>query len=178
MQRCLYYVRLIDKKTNSIFYKIGLETTAMSRWISCSTYSVEYLKIFIGEDETCQYVESIIKSYYNTGVPNNYLIFKKHGGASEAKTYDFLDSIAPFTTLIPVMLDCKSIHKAHLKNKQREGIERAKKAGKYHGRPKLPKPKNWNEIIKLWYEKELTAVEAYTKLNIGKTSFYKYIKEE
>ena len=67
--------------------------------------------------------------------------------------------------------------RANLLERQREGIEIAKKSGKYKGRKAIKKPENWDGIYISYLRKELTATEAMRKLNLKKNTFYKFAKE-
>lgn len=63
--------------------------------------------------------------------------------------------------------------------RQREGIEQMKARGEWdnYGRPRVQKPKNWDEVIKRWQAGEITAVEAMRLTGMKKSSFYKMVKE-
>ncbi len=61
--------------------------------------------------------------------------------------------------------------------RQKEGIEAAKKRGKHLGRPQLSVPVNWEETIALWQSGEITANEAMRRTGVKRTSFYKLIKK-
>ena len=63
--------------------------------------------------------------------------------------------------------------------RQREGIEQMKVRGEWdnYGRPRVQKPKNWDEVIKKWQTGEISAVEAMRLTGIKKSSFYKMVKE-
>lgn len=63
--------------------------------------------------------------------------------------------------------------------RQREGIEQMKARGEWenYGRPRVQKPKNWDEVIKRWQTGEISAVEAMRLTGIKKSSFYKMVKE-
>lgn len=63
--------------------------------------------------------------------------------------------------------------------RQREGIEAKKARGDWenYGRPKIKKPDNWDEVISMWKEKKITAIEAMRLTGIKKSSFYKLVKE-
>ena len=63
-----------------------------------------------------------------------------------------------------------------LLQRQRAGIEIAKREGKYKGR----KPKaleNWNEVYSAWKNGEITAVKACKCLGLSRSSFYQRIKK-
>ena len=61
--------------------------------------------------------------------------------------------------------------------RQREGIAAAHLKGKKFGRPKIEVPKDWDKVIKLWKNGEITAVEAMSKLNMNRGTFYRRAKE-
>ncbi len=63
-----------------------------------------------------------------------------------------------------------------IRQRQREGIDAAKAAGKYLGRPRVTLPDNWYEVTALWKSDKITAREAIKRLGISKSSFYKLIK--
>jgi len=61
--------------------------------------------------------------------------------------------------------------------RQREGIAAAHLKGKKFGRPMAERPKDWDKIIKLWKDKEITAIEAMGRLNMNRGTFYRRVKE-
>lgn len=63
--------------------------------------------------------------------------------------------------------------------RQKEGIEAKKARGDWenYGRPKIRKPKNWNEVIAKLKMNEISAVEAMRLTGVKKSSFYKLLKE-
>lgn len=60
--------------------------------------------------------------------------------------------------------------------RQREGIEIAKREGKYKGR-KEKQLINFEEIYGLWKSKQITAVAASRELNISRSCFYEKVKK-
>lgn len=69
-----------------------------------------------------------------------------------------------------------------IKTRQREGIDIAlkhgTKTGKPFGRPKIYKPDNFNDVIELWMNKQITAREAMRLLNLKPNTFYNMVKNE
>lgn len=68
-----------------------------------------------------------------------------------------------------------------INSRQREGIDAYKrtgitKTGRPYGRPTIIKPNNFDEVIRSWKNKEITAREAMRQLNMKPNSFYKYVK--
>ena len=60
--------------------------------------------------------------------------------------------------------------------RQREGIEAAKLKGQKFGRPQVQRPTEWNKVIKLWRQGEITAAEAMKRLQLKKATFYRMVK--
>lgn len=58
-----------------------------------------------------------------------------------------------------------------------EGIRLAREQGVRFGRPPVPKPDNWNEVIAEWKMNRITATEAMKRLNLKRNTFYKLVKE-
>ena len=64
-----------------------------------------------------------------------------------------------------------------IRARQKEGIEIAKKEGKYRGRPLSPLPDGFEKLYKQWKEDKITAVQFTKLLNLkSRTTLYKYIK--
>ncbi|MBZ9637437.1 recombinase family protein [Clostridium sp. FP1] len=61
--------------------------------------------------------------------------------------------------------------------RQSEGIAAARLKGKKFGRPRVENPKDWDKVIKLWKDGEISAVEAMNKLNMNRGTFYRRVKE-
>ena len=64
----------------------------------------------------------------------------------------------------------------NIRKRQAEGIRLAKLHGKHLGRPKYILPTNYNEIIMLYNKKSISLSDALKKLNMNKSTFYKYLK--
>ena len=60
--------------------------------------------------------------------------------------------------------------------RQREGIDAAKKKGKHLGRPKIFLPDNYNTVVSEWQLGNITAKEAIKILGISRSSFYRTVK--
>ena len=64
-----------------------------------------------------------------------------------------------------------------IKERQRQGIEAARSRGVKLGRPPIQPPENFAEVVKLWKNGSITAVEAMRRLGLSKHAFYKLVKE-
>lgn len=65
-----------------------------------------------------------------------------------------------------------------IKTRQRQGIDIALSNGVKFGRPKIDKPDNYDEIIGLWKNKQITAREAMKLLNLKPNTFYNMVKTD
>lgn len=61
--------------------------------------------------------------------------------------------------------------------RQKEGIEIAKREGKYLGRKPIDKPVNYDEVVREWREGKITAVEASKRLGVTHATFYRMVKK-
>ncbi|MGN0605323.1 MAG: recombinase family protein [Oscillospiraceae bacterium] len=75
--------------------------------------------------------------------------------------------------LIEVLGSIAENERIKIRNRQREGIDAAKKKNVKFGRPSIEKPDNWDTIIKQVNEKKITVAQAIQQLNISRSSFYR-----
>lgn len=68
------------------------------------------------------------------------------------------------------------LERDYIRHRQREGIEIARKEGKYKGRRKT-KIKNFNEVYDKWSKGEITATKATEILGVSRSTFYRRIRE-
>ena len=66
----------------------------------------------------------------------------------------------------------------NIKARQAEGIRIARQKGRHLGRPRYIPPENFSEIAAQYSRHELSLAEALNRLQIKKSTFYKYIKNE
>lgn len=64
-----------------------------------------------------------------------------------------------------------------IKQRQAEGIAAAKARGVHMGRPAIPVPDDFSEIIRLWEHKKLSIDEVLKRCNMCETTFYKRLNE-
>lgn len=65
----------------------------------------------------------------------------------------------------------------NIRIRQAEGIAAAKARGVKFGRQKIELPQNFQEVAALWRKKEISLQEALEELKIGRTYFFKKVKE-
>jgi DNA invertase Pin-like site-specific DNA recombinase len=67
--------------------------------------------------------------------------------------------------------------RSNLLDRQREGIEIAKRKGLYKGRKAIEKPENFDEIYKLYAKRTITGTEAIKRTGLKRNTFYKFVNE-
>ena len=65
----------------------------------------------------------------------------------------------------------------NIKTTQRQGIERARQAGKHLGRPKGKRPKHFGDTYIKWKNGDITSSLAMEKLGLSKASFYRMVND-
>lgn len=89
-----------------------------------------------------------------------------------------LDTGTPAGRLMLTMIGAiNEFERLNLLERQREGIEIAKRNKKYKGRKSIEKPTNWEEIYSKYFNKEIPAYKAMEILNLKKDIFYKFSHE-
>ena len=78
--------------------------------------------------------------------------------------------------LIEVLGTIAEQERLTIRNRQRDGIDAAKKNGKHLGRPKSVKPDNWDEVYNQWKAKNIAAKQAMELLGVSKSTFYRWVK--
>ena len=79
--------------------------------------------------------------------------------------------------LIEVLGTVAQQERTTIKQRQAEGIAAAKAKGKHMGRPKISKPGNWSEVMRLWKRGEITGVEAMRRTGLKRGTFYRLCKK-
>lgn len=65
----------------------------------------------------------------------------------------------------------------NIRQRQREGIEAAKRRGVKFGRPKVPTPENFERIIEEWRMGDIGRLQAIARTGLTEGTFYNKLKE-
>ena len=79
--------------------------------------------------------------------------------------------------LIEVLASVAQQERITIHQRQREGIEAARKKGKQCGRPEVKTPDGFEEIYWKWNRGEITAKRAMQKLGLKRSTFYRMVKK-
>ena len=85
--------------------------------------------------------------------------------------FDMINNI-----LIEVLSSIAEQERITIRQRQREGIETAKKKGKHLGRTAAVYPDSWAENFNLWKNGSISAKEFMANTNLKRTTFYKLLK--
>ena len=78
--------------------------------------------------------------------------------------------------MLTVFAAVAELEREYILQRQREGIELAKAAGVYKGRKPIQRD-NFNAVVALWRQGEITAVEAMRRLDMKSSTFYRKVKQ-
>ena len=79
--------------------------------------------------------------------------------------------------LIEVLATMAEAEREDIHKRQREGISAARKRGMKFGRPIKNFPDTWEDDYRRWKQGEITAVSLYRKYGMGRSTFYRKVKE-
>ena len=69
------------------------------------------------------------------------------------------------------------LEREYILQRQQEGIAIAKANGIYKGRKPIQRP-NFDQVVSLWRQGEITAVEAMKRLDMTSSTFYRKVRKE
>lgn len=90
----------------------------------------------------------------------------------------YKDTLGDFVSrlVLQVLAFVAQKEREDIRQRQAEGIALAKAQNKHLGRPKAKYPDEWDKVYRQWESKNITAVEAFTRLKLTKSTFYKLVK--
>lgn len=86
--------------------------------------------------------------------------------------FDMINNI-----LIEVLSSIAEQERLTIRQRQREGIEAAKRKGKHLGRTAIDYPAEWETYYAKWCNGDITAKEFMCRLGLKRTTFYKLVKK-
>lgn len=92
---------------------------------------------------------------------------------------DEVSADAVYQTLKEVLLvyqQRQDAVQAFRSERQQEGIQAARKAGRRLGRPAIAYPRSWKHVLGQWQAREISAADASRKLKMSRSTFYRMVK--
>lgn len=100
-------------------------------------------------------------------------------GVNLVSVKENLNSKTPQGKLMLTMLGAiYEFERANILERQKEGIEIAKKKGKYKGRKPVKLPQDWEFVYRQWQKREISSKEAKKILNLKNNTFHKFVREQ
>ena len=80
--------------------------------------------------------------------------------------------------MLTMIAAINEFERANILERQAEGIAIAKKKGHYHGRKRVQKPENWQDVFTRWQRRQITGAQAMKELDLKRNTFYNFVKQE
>lgn len=177
------YVRVSTEAQNTarqeeLMKRLGVEKVYIDRLSGKNTDRPELKRMldYVREGDTV-IVESISRFARNTKdlLELTEQLNKKHVQFISQK--ESIDTDTPAGKfMLTIFGAVAELEREYIHQRQKEGIEIARKDGKYNGRP----PKildNFEEVYTQWNDGNITAVDASNLLNISRSTFYRKVRE-
>ncbi len=160
-----------------LMQELGVERVFVDRMSGKNTNRPELQRLlaFVREGDTV-IVESISRFARNTKELLDLveqLTAKKVEFVSKKEAIDTSTPTGKF--MLTVFGAVAELEREYILQRQREGIEIAKAKGMYKGRKPIEHP-NLAEVVALWKEGHITAVEAMHRLEMKPSTFYRKVK--
>ena len=180
----LAYVRVSTREQNESRQMVSLERFGIEKWfvekVSASTADrpkLQEMLEFARSGDTI-YVHDFSRLARNTA---DLLRIIEQLGAKDvtliSATEKFDTSSATGKLMLTMLAAINEFERNILLERQREGIEQARLRGVYHGRPKLPKPDNFDYIMQQIDNGVLTRVKAAAMLGVSRTTLRNMMAE-
>ena len=160
--------------------KIGVEKFFMDKCSGKNTDREGFKEMmqFVREGDEL-YVESISRLARNTVDLLNAVEILNDKGVKFISLKERLDTKTETGKFVLTLFGAiAELERAYILERQREGIEIAKREGKYTGRKRISiNKKRFEEICSRWRGGEITAVEAQRILGLKPNTFYRRVRE-
>lgn len=179
------YIRCSTEKQDTLRQEIQMppcvEKTFIEKVSGKSREGREQLKAcmeYLREGDTL-YVESISRFARNTRDLLAMVEELNSKGVAFVSLKENIDTKTPQGKFILTIWGAMAeMEREQILERQREGIAIAKEKGVYKGRKPIEvDDKMFNFVMKMWKNKEITAVEAMKRLNLKANTFYRRAKE-
>lgn len=149
--------------------------------ISGSDYNRPELKRLLGyvREGDIVYIESLSRLARSTRDLLEIVDILKEKRVGLVSLKETIDTDTPQGMFVlQIFAALSELERESLKQRQREGIEAAKKRGKHLGRPRKQVPSDFHFVVRSWEEGHITAVEARRRLGLSHATFYQMVRRE
>ena len=177
------YIRVSSVEQNTarqetLMEQLGVDEVYIDRMSGKDTNRPELQKMmgFVRRGDTV-IVESISRFARNTRDLLELTEQLTAKGVEFVSKKEAIDTTTPTGKfMLTVFAAVAELERDYIRQRQREGIELAKAAGVYKGRKPIER-ENFAEVVSLWRNGKITAVEAQRRLNMKASTFYRKVRK-
>jgi len=176
------YIRISTTDQNTarqelLMEQLGVDEVYIDRMSGKNTNRPELQKMmeYVRRGDTV-IVESISRFARNTRDLLELVGQLHTKGVEFVSQKEAIDTTAPTGKfMLTVFGAVAELEREYLLQRQREGIELARRQGKYKGRKPIVHP-DFDQVCTRWRRGELTAVQAMKQLGMSKSTFYRKVR--
>lgn len=177
------YIRISTAEQNTarqevLMRELEVDNVFMDRMSGKNTNRPELQKMmnFVREGDTV-IVESISRFARNTKDLLDLVEKLTEKNVEFVSKKEAIDTTTPTGKfMLTIFGAVAELEREYILQRQREGIAIAKENGVYKGRKPIERPE-FDAVVALWREGEITAVEAMKRLDMKSSTFYRKIKK-
>lgn len=158
--------------------QLGVDHVYIDRMSGKNTDRPELKRMmsFVREGDTV-IVESISRFARNTRDLLDLIEQLSSKGVEFVSKKEAIDTTTPTGKfMLTIFGAVAELEREYILQRQREGIDIAKAEGVYKGRKPIRHPE-FDSVVRLWRQGEITAVEAMRRLDMKPRTFYRKVKE-
>ena len=178
------YIRVSTAEQNTarqevLMQTLGVDAVYIDRMSGKSTDRPELQRMmsFVREGDTV-IVESISRFARNTRDLLDLIEKLTERNVEFMSKKESIDTTTPTGKfMLTVFGAVAELERSYILQRQREGIEIAKKRHVYRGRKPIERS-DFGPVVSLWRDGSITAVEAMRRLNMSPSTFYRKVRRE
>lgn len=177
------YIRVSTQEQNTIRQEVLMETLGVDEVFidkmsgkNSNRPELQKMMDFVRRGDTV-IVESISRFARNTRDLLDLIERMNEKGVEFVSKKESIDTTTPTGKfMLTVFGAVAELKREYILQRQREGITIAKQQGKYCGRKPMSVP-DFDRVVTLWQNGDISAVEAMKRLNLSKSTFYRKVKK-
>ena len=168
-----------EARQSELMKLLGVEKIFIDKITGSSTNRPELKALldFVRKGDTVV-VESFSRFARNTRDLLNLVDILASKGVEFVSQKEKIDTTTPAGKfMLTVFAAVAELERDYILQRQREGIEIAKRQGKYTGRKRIERV-DFDTVYQRWETGEITATQAWKILKLSKTTFYRRVAEK
>ena len=178
------YIRVSTQEQNTVRQEVLMESLNVDEVFidrmsgkSSNRPELQRMMDFVRRGDTV-IVESISRFARNTRDLLDLIERMNAKGVEFVSKKEAIDTTTPTGKfMLTVFGAVAELEREYILQRQKEGIAVAKQQGKYVGRKPMSVP-DFDRIVALWQNGDISAVEAMKRLNLSKSTFYRKVRQK